>query len=75
MAHTVSRRLLFASIGAAAMSLALTSRSRRVAAEEAAGTFVLVNRDWHGDVIRVSGRAVADGRPARSTGPATTDDR
>src|SRR5262249_18365207 len=75
MAQTVSRRLLFVSIGAAAMGLALTNRGRKVAAEEAAGTFVLVNRDWHGDVTHVAGGATTDGRPVRSTGPASTDAR
>jgi hypothetical protein len=43
MAHTMSRRLLFASVGAAAMSLALTSRARRVVAEEAIGTFARIH--------------------------------
>ena len=43
MAHTVSRRLLFASIGAAAIGLALTNRARRVAAEETVGMFLQVH--------------------------------
>jgi pimeloyl-ACP methyl ester carboxylesterase len=66
MAYAMSRRLLFASVGTAAIGLALTGRARKVAAEEGLGTFVLVHGGWHGgwcwrDVsrtLRAAGHAV-----------------